>query len=257
MKKGIIVASFGTTFAETRRLSIESIENRIRDEYEEFLVLRAFTSKIVMKRLKKRDNLHIYDVKEALEKMKENGVKQVFIQPLHIIMGIEYGKIIKAVDKFKIENGDMSISIGKPLLDCQEDYEIAVKALNLKVKEKDKATLFMGHGSYHTADISYKKLQEEIDKNYENVYIATVEGDITLEDVLVELKKKDIKKVNLRPFMLVAGDHATNDMASSEEDSWKSILEREGIKVGIDMTSLGQLDGIRDIFIEHLKRIII
>lgn len=256
MKKGIIVASFGTTYEKTRRLSIESMENKIKDKFKDYLVLRAFTSKIVIKRLKQRDNLYVNNIREALEEMKEKGIKEISIQPLHIIMGHEYEKIVKGVDEFLKENDEFDIKIGKPLLDSEEDYKKTAKALNLKEEKIDSATIFMGHGSNHRADSSYKKIQKEIDKEYKNIYMATVEGEITIEDVLEDLKEKNIKSVILRPFMLVAGDHATNDMASDEEDSWKSILEKEGIKVDVDMTSLGELDGIRDIFIEHLESVI-
>lgn len=256
MKRGIIVASFGTTFPETRRLSIESIENRIKEKFKNDLVLRAFTSKIVVKRLKARDNLHIYDVKEALEEMKENGIDQVYIQPLHIIKGVEYEKIVNAVEEFKTSNKNIKVNIGRPLLDREEDYKNTVKALDLKLQEKNHATVYMGHGSYHNADISYKKLQEEIDKDHKNVYMGTVEGAITLDHILDKLKKNEIKQVMLKPFMLVAGDHATNDMASDEEDSWKSILEDNGIKVQVDMKSLGEIPYIQDIFIDHLEELI-
>lgn len=255
MKRGIIVASFGTTFAETRRLSIESIENRIRKKHQDDLVLRAFTSKIVVRRLKKRDNLHIDDVGEALEKMKTQGIKQVFIQPLHIIKGVEYEKILSAVDKFKIENKEMEIFVGRPMLDREDDYKNVVRALDLEVKEENQALVYMGHGSYHNADISYEKLQEEIDKDHRHIYMATVEGAITLEDIIEKLKREKIKYVLLKPFMIVAGDHATNDMSSDEDDSWKTILEENDIEVKIDMTSLGEMENIQNIFIEHLEEL--
>lgn len=255
MKRGIIVASFGTTFAQTRRLSIESIENRIKEKYKDDLVLRAFTSKIVMKRLKERDNLHIDDVKSALEKMKEAGIKQVFIQPLHIIKGVEYEKILRAAENFKRENRDMEINVGRPMLDREEDYENIVKALDLKTQVKNHATIYMGHGSYHKADISYGRLQEEIDRDYEHIYMGTVEGDISIEDIIEKLKGEEIKRVLLKPFMIVSGDHATNDMASDEDDSWKSLLESNGIEVEVNMTSLGEMEKVQNIFIAHLEEL--
>lgn len=254
MKKGIIITSFGTTFEKTRKLCIESIENRVREEFRGSLVLRAFTSRVVISRIKKRDNVHNDNPTEALEKMKESGIKEVYIQPLLIIEGIEYEKILREARDFMKENNDINISIGKPLLSSDMDYENVVKALNLA---KDNSIVFMGHGSDHKTDISYERLENEIRKNgYENTFIATVEGEKTIEDVLEGLKEKNIDRVLLKPFMLVAGDHATNDMASDEDDSWKSILERNNIKVDIEISGLGEVAAIQDIFIDHLKDII-
>lgn len=254
MKKGIIITSFGTTFEKTRKLCIESIENRVREEFKDSLVLRAFTSRVVISRLKKRDNIHTDNPTEALVKMKEAGIKEVLIQPLLIIEGIEYEKILKEAHNFMKENNDISISIGKPLLSSDVDYENVVKALNLP---GDQSIVFMGHGSDHKTDISYEKLENEIRKSgYENTFIATIEGEKTIQDVLEGLKEKNIDEVLLKPFMLVAGDHATNDMASDDEDSWKSILEANNIKVETEISGLGQVEEIQNIFIEHLRDII-
>lgn len=254
MKKGIIITSFGTTYEKTRKLCIESIENRVREEFKDHMVLRAFTSRVVISRIKKRDNIHNHNPTEALEKMKEAGIKDVYIQPLLIIGGIEYEKILREASNFSDENLDIRIKIGKPLLSSEKDYENVVKALNLP---KEQSLVFMGHGSDHKTDISYEKLENEIRKNgYENTFIATVEGEKTIVDVLEGLKEKNIDRVLLKPFMLVAGDHATNDMASDEDDSWKSILERNNIKVDIEISGLGEVAAIQDIFIDHLKDII-
>ena len=254
MNNGIIITSFGTTYEETRKLCIESIENRVREEFKDSLVLRAFTSRVVISRLKKRDNIHTDNPTEALQKMMNNGINEIYIQPLLIIEGIEYEKILREVSDFLIENKNINITIGKPLLSSEEDYENVVKALELPLNE---SIVFMGHGSDHKTDISYEKLENEIRENgYENIFVATVEGEKTIEDVLVELKSKNINKVLLKPFMLVAGDHATNDMASDDEDSWKSILEANNITVETEISGLGEVEAIQDIFIDHLKDII-
>lgn len=254
MKKGIIVTSFGTTYEKTRQLCIESIEKRISEEYKDSLVLRAFTSRVVISRLKNRDNIHVDTPTEALQKMKDSGIREIYIQPLLIIEGIEYEKILREARDFMKENNEMNISIGKPLLSSDLDYENVVKGLQLT---SNKAIVYMGHGSDHKTDISYEKLERTIRNNgYENVFIATVEGEKTLDDVLVELENKDIKEVLLKPFMLVAGDHATNDMASDEGDSWKSILVKNNINVATEVSGLGEVKAIQDIFIDHLKDII-
>lgn len=254
MKKGIIITSFGTTYKRTRRLCIESIENRVREEFKDYTVLRAFTSRVVISRLKKRDNIHVDNPTEALEKMRDQGIKEISIQPLLIIEGIEYEKILKEAREFMKGNEDISITVGKPLLSSEIDYKKAVKALELP---GDKSIVFMGHGSDHKTDISYEKLENQIRQDgFHNIFIATVEGEKTIEDVLVHLKSKAIEEVLLKPFMLVAGDHATNDMASSDEDSWKSILEKNDIKVDTQISGLGEVEGIQDIFIDHLKDIL-
>lgn len=257
MEKGILVTSFGTTYEETRRLCIESIENRIKEEFEDFLVLRAFTSRVVISRLKKRDNYIVDNPTEALEKMKENGIKDIFIQPLLIIEGIEYDKIIKASESFLEENKDIKIKIGKPLLTSDNDYERAIEGLKIKNDIPGQGTIFMGHGSYHSADIAYEKLEKMIrEKGHRNTFIGTVEGEKNLDDITVQLLDKKINKVKIKPFMLVAGDHANNDMASEDNDSWKSILERNNIQVDVEIKGLGEVKAIQDIFIDHLKDII-
>lgn len=257
MKKGIIVTSFGTSYAETRKLCIESIENRIKEEFEDSLVLRAFTSRMVIAKLKKRDNYFVDNPREALEKMKANGIEDIYIQPLLIIGGHEYEKIIREVDEFLTDNKEFNIKIGKPLLDSELDYEKVVNGLSLPVDKSNEGLVFMGHGSDHNADTSYEKLENVIwEKGYNNVFVGTVEGKITIENIIVELKNKKIDEVKLKPFMLVAGDHATNDMASDNDDSWKSILEKNNIKVDVEIKGLGEVKAIQDIFIDHLKHIL-
>lgn len=256
MQKGILVTSFGTTFEETRKLCIESIEDRVKEEFKDCLVLRAFTSRVVISRLKKNNNYFVDNPTEALEKMKENGIKDIYVQPLLIIEGVEYDKIKKEVSDFLDDNKDFNIKIGKPLLTSDLDYEKSVEVLNLEQDKNHSGIVFMGHGTYHSADVAYEKLQKTINKmGYNNVFIGTVEGDRDLDDIMVELVDKKINNVIIKPFMLVAGDHATNDMASDDEDSWKSILEKNNIKVETEIKGLGETKGIQDIFIDHLKDI--
>lgn len=257
MKKGIIVVSFGTSYEKARKLSIESIENRIKEKYKDYLVLRAFTSQMIIEKLKKRDNYIVNNIKDALDEMKFNGVKDIYIQPLHIIPGHEYEKIQKQVKIFLNQNKDYSIKIGKPLLYDDKDYKKVVRGLGLLALKPDEAIIFMGHGTDHEADKSYEKLEKTFkEEGYENVFVATVEGKNALEDIIPILKDREIEKIILRPFMLVAGDHAINDMASKEEDSWRSILEREGFIVEPILQGLGEVKAIQDIYLEHLQYII-
>jgi len=254
MKKGIIVTSFGTSNRETMELCIESIENRIKESYTDYLVIRAFTSRMVIHKLKKRDNYPVDTPTEALKRMKDEGVKEIYIQPLLIIEGHEYEKILREVDNFVKENPNFKVRVAKPLLSHDMDYEKVVNGLG--IANKDQAVVFMGHGSYHSTDISYKKLEDTIRKaGYEKVFIGTVEGEISIDEVVEKLKEKSIKKVLLKPFMLVAGVHALEDMASDSDDSWKNVLEKNGIDTEVQIVGLGQVKAIQDIFIEHLDRI--
>lgn len=257
MKKGIIVTSFGTTHEDTRKTCIESIEKRIRDKFSDYLVLRAFTSRVVISRLKKNHNYQVDNPTEALEKMKAKGIKDIYIQPILIIEGVEYDKTIKEVNEFLEENKDFNIKVGKPLLSCEKDYEDSIDALDIENYKEDEGLVLMGHGTYHQADITYDKLQEMLINNgHHNVFLATVEGEKTIEDIVSSLKAKNIKKVDLKPFMIVAGDHAKNDMASDEEDSWKSILENNNMEVNVKVKGLGKNKDVQKIFVDHLKDII-
>lgn len=257
MKKGIIVVSFGTTYEKTRKLCIESIENRIKEQYKDYLVLRAFTSQMVINKLKKRDNYTVDNPKEALERLKEEGIEEIYIQPLHIILGHEYEKLLRQVEEFLEENPKYSIKIGKPLLYEDMDYHRVVDGLKLSNIGEKESIVFMGHGTNHEVDISYEKLQKVFrQKEHKNVYIGTVEGKITIEDIVSKLKANGIEKVILRPFMLVAGDHAINDMASDEENSWASILKSNGFNVESQIQGLGEIEAIQNIYLEHLEDII-
>lgn len=253
MEKGIILTSFGTTYKETLKKNIESLEDLVKETYgEEFLVLRAFTSRIVARRLKER-GYHVDNPSEALEKMKEKNIREIYIQPSLIIEGHEYDKIHREVEAFLEINPDYKIKIGLPLLSSDEDYIKTVKALDLPKCKEDEALIFMGHGSNHYADVAYEKFEKTIgDLGYKNIYVGTVEGSVELEDVIKNLAR-EVKHLELRPFMLVAGDHATNDMASEDEDSWKTILEAKGYEVEARLVGLGEFQGIRNIFLDHLK----
>lgn len=257
LKKGIIITSFGTTHEDTRKLCIESIENLIKNKFKEYFIIRAFTSRIVISRLKENRDYLVDNPTQALEKMKANGIKDIYIQPLLIIEGHEYDKIIKEVNEFLKSNKDCNIKIGKPLLSDEKDYEDSTTALNIADYKEDEGLVLMGHGTDHIADKSYEKLQNLMrDKGYNNIFIGTIEGEKTIEDIVTHLKAKNIYKVNLKPFMLVAGDHAKNDMASNDEDSWKTILENNNIKVNVEIKGLGENKEFQKIFINHLKEII-
>ncbi|SCG82159.1 anaerobic sirohydrochlorin cobaltochelatase [Proteiniborus sp. DW1] len=254
MKKGIIVASFGTSYEETRKLCIESVENKVKREFCEYQVERAFTSQIVINKLKKGDGILVNNVTEALQKMNQEGIAQVFVQSLHIVPGHEYNKLLNQVNLFKEKNDDMTIHVGAPLLNDDTDYKKVVEAIEFKALNQYEAVVFMGHGTDHASDSRYDLLEKYFRKEYSNnIFIGTVEGSVKLEDIIPQLLEKKISSVKLIPFMLVAGDHALNDMAGDEEDSWKSMLIKNGFHVEVTLNGLGENKKIQDIFLCHLK----
>ena len=251
MKKAILVVSFGTSYHETRKKTIEACENKIKESFKDYDFYRAFTSGMIINKLKKRDNMFIDNPSEALEKLYNAGYQEVVVQSLHIICGDEYNKlkdmVVQYEDKFD------KISIGRPLLTYIDDYRETVEAVkkDLDKMDIDEAVVFMGHGTEHESHSSYPAIEYMFRDYGINAFVGTVEGYPELEQVIKKLKNRNIKTVDLLPFMLVAGDHAINDMASDEEDSWKSKLEKEGFKVNIHLQGLGEYPAIQDKFVNH------
>lgn len=253
-RKGILVVSFGTSFADIRKKTIEACEDRIALEFPGFEIRRAFTSNIIRKILRERDGLIVDNTYEALKKMKEENFSQVIVQPLHIIPGEEFhSKVLEPLKEFKGEFD--KLAVGRPLLTNIEDYRIAIEALDKQLPPlcENEAVVLMGHGSAHPANACYSCLQQMLTESRPNIFVATVEGYPELGHVIPKLKSAGIKKVTLMAYMLVAGDHAINDMAGSEEDSWKSILEKEGFRVRADLRGLGENPACQDIYIDHIK----
>ena len=253
MKKAIVVVSFGTSHEDTRKKTIEVIEREISEEFGDYDVFRAFTSKIIIKKLREKENLIVPTVKEVMEQLVEGGYTDVIIQPTHIINGIENENMLE--DLLLYAKRFSSIRIGKPLLSDTEDYK---QLVNCIVEEnhvgEDEAILLMGHGTSHHANAVYPAVDYTFRaEGYSNIYMATVEGYPTIEDAMGLMKKSNYKKVLLIPFMIVAGDHAKNDMAGDEEDSWKSILKKAGYEVDCKLQGLGELQVVQDMFVRHIK----
>lgn len=263
-KKAILVVSFGTSYPETLRLNIESVENRIRKAFPDYEVRRAFTSRMVIKRLAERDGVQIDNEQQALERLQADGYQEVYIQPLHIVPGAEYDKIKRIVNKYAHakEKTFATIRLGRPLLysmgidNHPDDYEIAIKALVQQLPDisPDNAVVLMGHGGVHPGNAAYAALQLKLEEaGLNNVFVYTVEGFPSLDRVIGKLKQQQVKKVTLMPFLLVAGDHATNDMAGEEEDSAKSQLLAAGFEVDVYFHGLGENTAIQDIYVAHLR----
>nr|WP_295609868.1 sirohydrochlorin cobaltochelatase [uncultured Terrisporobacter sp.] len=251
MKKAILVVSFGTSYHETRKKTIEACENKIKESFKDYDFYRAFTSGMIINKLKKRDNMFIDNPSEALEKLYNAGYQEVVVQSLHIICGDEYNKLKDMVAQY--EDKFDKISIGRPLLTYIDDYRETVEAVkkDLDKMDIDEAVVFMGHGTEHESHSSYPAIEYMFRDYGINAFVGTVEGYPELEQVIKKLKNRNIKTVDLLPFMLVAGDHAVNDMASDEEDSWKTILEKEGFNVKVHVKGLGENPYIQEKFKNH------
>lgn len=253
---GILVVSFGTSYPDTRKKTIDAIENRIQEAYPDAGVFRAWTSGMIIRKLKKRDNYQVDTVTEAMEKMAAEGVRKVIVQPTHVINGIENEQMIKDALAFRSQFDQ--ILFGAPLLTSEEDSCQVIEALmdEMGTIPEDTALVFMGHGTTHYANTVYAALDYRMkDMGYRNVFLGTVEAYPSLDTMKRRLREGGYKKVMLAPFMIVAGDHARHDMASDQEDSWKYALEQEGYEISCILKGLGEYKGIQELFLEHIRSV--
>ena len=254
----ILVVSFGTSFNDSRRLTIGAIENAIREAFPEWSVRRAFTSQIIIDHVNKRDGVKIDNVKEALDRAVENGVKNLIVQPTHLMAGLEYHDLEEEVMSYA--DAFESITMGENLLAEDGDFEEVAKIITARTAEYDDgetAICFMGHGTEAESNAVYAKMQEVLTADgFENYFVGTVEATPSLEDVMAAVGEGEYKRVVLMPLMVVAGDHANNDMAGDEEDSWKSQFEAEGYSVECVLEGLGQQPEIQQLYVEHLQKFV-
>lgn len=254
-KDVILVVSFGTSYYETRKNTIDAIEQDIRAAYPDYEVRRAFTAQTIINILEKRDGYNIENVTQALERMVQEGVKNVILQPTHVMTGYEYDDMVAEASKF--EGKFDSLKISRPVLVEDADYEALVSVLAEETEAYNAdgtAVVFMGHGTEHEANATYTKLQAQfLLAGYRNYYIGTVEATPSVEDVLEAVKATDASKVVLIPLMIVAGDHANNDMAGDEEDSWKTIFTQAGYEVECVLRGMGSYPGVRQMILDHLS----
>ena len=273
----ILVVSFGTSFNDSRAEDIGGVEKALQAAYPDWSVRRAFTAQIIINHVQARDDEKIDNMDQALERAVDNGVKNLVVQPTHLMHGAEYDELTEAVENYK--DKFESIKIAEPLLGevgadetaINEDKAAVAEAITAEAvktagfdsldaaKEEGTAFVFMGHGTSHTAKISYSQMQAQMEQlGYENVFIGTVEGepeDTACEAVIEKLKNAGYKKIILRPLMVVAGDHANNDMAGDDDDSWKSQFEASGAFDSIDtqIAGLGEIDAIQQLYVAHTQ----
>lgn len=253
--KALLVVSFGTSYPRALEQDIEATEQAIADALPDRTLFRAFTSGMILRKLAKRDGVEIDDVPAALARICGEGYTDVVVQPTHIMNGDEYDKLCTQAAPWgeRLER----LRIGAPLLTTVEDYQAAAAALmeQFHPPAQEEALVFMGHGTGHFANASYLKLEYMLhDLGWKRAFLGTVEGYPTLEEVRRRLAEcQGVRRVLLTPFMLVAGDHANNDMAGPDPDSWKSVLEADGYEVTCRVAGLGEYPGIRAIFAAHAQ----
>ena len=271
----ILVVSFGTSFNDSRVADISGVEKKIAEANPDWSVRRAFTAQIIINHVQAREGYKIDNMDQALERAVANGVKNLVVQPTHLMHGAEYDELCEALDNYsdKFE----SVTVAEPLLgEVGEDASVinddkkavaeAITAEAVKTAGYDSADaaaedgtafVFMGHGTAHTAKVSYSQMATQMDKlGYKNVFIGTVEGEPeeTAVDAVIEaVKEAGYKKVVLRPLMVVAGDHANNDMAGDDEDSWKSMFVASGAFDSVDcqIAGLGSIPAIQELYVAH------
>lgn len=251
----LLVMSFGTSFNDSRRLTIGAIEDAIEKALPDWSVRRGFTANIIIDHVEKRDGIHIDDINESLDRAVDNGVKNLVVQPTHLMNGIEYDEVMEKLAAYS--DSFEKVVVGEPLLTSDEDFDIVADAIVDATKDYDDgetAICYMGHGTEHEANAVYQKMQDLLtEKGKTNYFIGTVEAAPTLEDVLAAVQAGEYKKVVLRPLMVVAGDHANNDMAGDEEGTWKKTFEDAGYEVEVVLEGLGQLPAIQDLYVAHAK----
>jgi sirohydrochlorin cobaltochelatase len=256
MKDVILAVSFGTSYKDSREKTIGAIERHLAAAFPQWEVRRAFTSKKIISTLKERDSLIIDNVGEALERAYADGVRRLVVQPTHMMGGFEYTRLMAELEKYK--GRFPCLEAGLPLLSGESDLEAVANAVAnafSACESEGRAIVLMGHGTEAAANHVYEKFQKKLEEmGHHDYYIGTVEARPSLEDIAVRLKKAGIyKRVLLAPFMVVAGDHAVNDMAGEEETSWKSVLTKEGYEVECLLKGLGEKKEIQAIYAEHAR----
>ena len=274
-EKELLVVSFGTSFNDSRVADIKSIEDALQEANPDWSVRRAFTAQIIINHIQARDGEKIDNMEQALERAVANGVKQLVVQPTHLMHGAEYDEMCAAIDK--VRDKFESVEIAEPMLGevgsdatvINADKEAVAKAVvaaalsesgyesTAAAKEAGVAYVLMGHGPAHVAKVTYSQMAAQMDKlGYENVFIGTVEGepeDTSCEAVIAAVKEAGYTTVVLRPLMVVAGDHANNDMAGADEDSWKTMFEAAGFTVNCQISGLGRIADVQALYVAHTK----
>lgn len=251
----LLVVSFGTSYNDNRRETIGAIEKAMQTAFPDYAVRRGFTSQIIIDHVNKRDGEKIDNVTEALDRAVDNGVKTLVVQPTHLMNGLEYNDLKDELAGYS--DSFEKIALGAPLLTSDDDFQKVMNAIVDVTKEYDDgetAICFMGHGTEAESNQVYTKMQETLKAaGHNNYFVGTVEATPSLDDVIAAVKESGCKKVVLRPLMIVAGDHANNDMAGDEDGSWKTEFEKAGFEVTTVVEGLGSVPAIQELFVAHAQ----
>jgi sirohydrochlorin cobaltochelatase len=254
-EKELLVLSFGTSYNDSRRQTIGAIESDLEQAFPDFSVRRGFTANIIIDHINRRDGILIDDVDAALNRAIDNGVQTLVVQPTHLMNGLEYDELYEQVAQYA--DAFEQVAFGDPLLTSDDDFarvEKAITAWTADYDDGETAICFMGHGTEAESNEVYQKMQDLLrEDGYDNYFVGTVEAAPSLDDVMEGIKAGDYKRVVLEPLMVVAGDHANNDMAGDDADSWKSTFEAEGYEVTCLLRGLGENEDIRQIYIDHAQ----
>ena len=274
-EKELLVVSFGTSFNDSRVADIKSVEDALQEANPDWSVRRAFTAQIIINHIQARDGEKIDNMDQALERAVANGVKQLVVQPTHLMHGAEYDEMCAAIEK--VRDQFESVEIAEPMLGevgddatvINADKEAVAKAVvaaaleesgyetTAAAKDAGVAYVLMGHGTAHVAKVTYSQMATQMEKlGYENVFIGTVEGEpeeTSCEAVIEAVKNAGYTTVVLRPLMVVAGDHANNDMAGADDDSWKTMFEAAGFTVNCQISGLGRIADVQALYVAHTK----
>ena len=251
----LLVVSFGTSFNDNRRLTIGAIEEAMEQAFPDYSVRRGFTAQIVIDHIQRRDGEVIDNVTQALDRAVDNGVKTLIVQPTHLMNGFEYNDVATEVAQYA--DAFDKIIMGAPLLTSDEDFQIVAQAMVDATAQYDDgktAICFMGHGTEAESNAVYAKMQTVLtDGGHANCFVGTVEAEPSLDTVLELVKAGNYEKVVLQPMMIVAGDHANNDMAGEGEDTWKTAFEGAGYQVECVLKGLGEYEAIQQLLVDHVK----
>ena len=255
VQKGILLVAFGTTVPEAQ-ISFENIERSVKKAFPGIPVRWGYTSRTIIRKMAEKGK-HLATPEEALSRMMRENFTHVAVQSLHVMPGAEFHGLVKNVQRFAgMSKGLKKVIVGYPLMTTSEDVQRVAETF-LKIippeRRKTDAVVFMGHGTHHPANVYYAALNYHVQKLDPNVFVGTVEGWPEIDDITSDLKNNRIKKAYLMPFMTVAGDHARNDMAGPSADSWKSMLEKEGINCVVVLKGTAEFQEFVDIWVDHLR----
>lgn len=255
-KKAIVLVNFGVSYPETRTKTIDALAHMVQEHYPDYTVVTAFTSEMIRRKLKARGDVVPPNTHLALKALGEEGYTHVYVQPTHLIAGFEYEKMLRQLNQHRASF--TRVKVGNPLLAHPEDYEAVAKIMDQAyARPDDVALVLMGHGTEHFMNAAYPALGYEFERQgIKNAFVGTVEGYPDIRDIIDKLGETAYKKCILAPLLFVAGDHAQNDMAGDEEDSWKSLLTREGYEVEAQVQGMGEIPGIQELYFKHLESIL-